>query len=90
MATVKLFGNLRQLAGATAVTIPGRSVRQLLDQLCTHYPALETAVFDNNQLRPHVRIMIAGRDIELDQGLETAVNSDDTLAIFPPIAGGLS
>ncbi len=88
MAEVKLFANLRQVAGTTAVTIPGTTVADVLHALFNQYPALETAVLENNQPKPHVRIMVNGHAIELADGLETAVTDTDQIAIFPPIAGG--
>lgn len=90
MALVKLFANLRQHADKTAVTIPGTTVADVLQNLFYQYPALETAVLENNQPKPHVRIMVNGHAIELGDGLATAVNNTDQIAIFPPIAGGQS
>jgi molybdopterin synthase sulfur carrier subunit len=89
MAQVKLFGGLQRKAGATAVTIVGSTIQELLQNLIVSHPELETAVLDDsNQLKPHVRVMINGHDIELGDGLETAVTDQDAVAIFPPIAGG--
>lgn len=89
MAQVKLFGGLQRKAGTTAVTVNGSTIQALLQHLFIPHPELETAVFnDQNQLQPHVRIMVNGHDIELGDGLETAVTDQDTIAIFPPIAGG--
>jgi molybdopterin synthase sulfur carrier subunit len=89
MAHIKLFGNLQRRAGTTAVTASGDSIADILQTLFVSYPDLETAVLDDNQQpKPHVRIMVNGHDIELGDGLETAVNEQDTIAIFPPIAGG--
>jgi molybdopterin synthase sulfur carrier subunit len=88
MALVKLFGGLGRLTGGTAVDAPGGTVVAVLDYLCTAYPELETAVLDGGQLLPHVRVMVNGLDIELGAGIDTAVGENDTMAIFPPIAGG--
>jgi molybdopterin synthase sulfur carrier subunit len=89
MAQVKLFGGLQRKAGTTAVTIPGCTIQEIMQNLTVSYPALETAVLDDqNQLKPHVRVMVNGHDIELGDGLKTAVTEQDTIAIFPPIAGG--
>jgi len=89
MAQVKLFGGLQRKAGTTAVTTSGSTVLEVLQILFTHHPELETAVTDDqNQLQPHVRVMVNGHDIEFKEGLETAVTDQDTIAIFPPIAGG--
>ena len=88
MARGKLFGNLRDYAGAHEIEGGGATVNQVLNGLCDEYPGLRDAIFDGDRLLPHVRVMIDGRDIELDQGLDTPIGADDQLAIFPPIAGG--
>lgn len=88
MIQVKLFGNLRQHAGGAVVSAPGETVWDVFEALFAQYPALKSAVMDGGQLRPHVRVMVNGRDSELTDGLETAVSDKDQIAIFPPIAGG--
>ncbi len=89
MAQIKLFGSLQRRAGTTAVITSGETVAEVLQVLITQYPELETAVFDPHyQLNPHVRVMVNGHDIELADGLQTAVTNQDAIAIFPPIAGG--
>ncbi len=88
MIQVKLFGNLRQYAGQATVAASGATIQELLLDLCTTFPALGSAIFDQGQLQSYVRVMINGRDIELAEGLDTLVNERDQVAIFPPIAGG--
>ncbi len=90
MAKVKLFANLRKLTDQTTFSFPGNTVADVLHALFNQYPALKTAVLENNQPKPHVRIMVNGHAIELANGLETAVADTDQIAIFPPIAGGQS
>ena len=85
---IKLFGGLRQKAGAAEVHVHGTTLRQALQNLCAENDALHTAVFDGDMLRAHVRVMINGHDSELAQGLETAVSDGDQIAVFPPLAGG--
>ena len=85
---VKLFGGLRQKAGASEKTASGATVREALESVCDDNDELRQAIFAGDTLRPHVRVMVNGRDSELAQGLETAVSDDDVIAVFPPIAGG--
>ena len=87
---IKLFGGLRKKAGAAELNESGATIRDGLEKICAQNEELGSAIFDDNkaELRPHIRIMVSGVDSELTQGLETAVNEDDQLAIFPPIAGG--
>ena len=88
MATVKLFGGLRDHAEAHALEVDGETVGAALDGLCMGRAGLREALFLDGKLQPHVRVMVNGRDIELDHGLATLVDREDQIAIFPPIAGG--
>ena len=85
---VKLFGGLRQSAGGAEKTTSGSSIREALENLCLENSVLYDAIFDGDELRPHIRIMVNGHDSELAKGLDTPVTEDDVLAVFPPIAGG--
>lgn len=88
MAQVKLFGGLPRLAGGNVHQAAGQTVQAVLAELFARFPALQTAVLDGAAPRPYVRIMVNGHDVELGDGLATAVTGEDTIAIFPPIAGG--
>jgi molybdopterin synthase sulfur carrier subunit len=88
MPAVKLYGNLRRAASAAQVVIAGDTVGAVLQALCADNAALAAAIFDGAQLRAHLRVLVNGHDIELAQGLDTRVNAQDQIAIFPPIAGG--
>jgi len=88
VATVKFFGNLREIAGNPHFEVPGENVSDLLQALCVGNEALREAIFDGALLRPFIRVMLDGQDIELAQGLNTQVSDANSIAIFPPIAGG--
>jgi molybdopterin synthase sulfur carrier subunit len=88
MTTVKLFGGLRSHVDATEFEVAGATVGVALNTLCEGNEGLRAAIFDGESLRPHVRVMVTGKDIELQQGLDTPLGDSDQLAIFPPMAGG--
>jgi molybdopterin synthase sulfur carrier subunit len=88
MPKVKLFANLRRYSPSPTLEVPGRSVAETLAALCEQNDELREAILQDGRLKPHIRVMLAGRDVELAQGLETPVGDQDVLAIFPPIAGG--
>ena len=88
MPYITLFGNLRRLAGITQTQASGATVRQAIETLCANNAALRDAILHDDALRPNVRVMVNGYDVELAQGLDTPVKIDDQMAIFPPIAGG--
>ena len=88
MATIKLFGNLRQMAGKPILSVDGQTVFELLEKLMPQYASIVDAILDEAKLKPYYKIMVNGIDISLSQGLDTPVKDSDVVAIFPPIAGG--
>jgi MoaD family protein len=85
MATVKLFANLRKLAGTKELSITGTTVRAVVNELAERSSEVGSVILENGNLRPHFIVTLNGRNI-LD--LDTAVTEQDTIAIFPPLAGG--
>jgi len=85
MPVVKLYANLRKLAGTKELSITKTTLRAVLNELVEQHPALGGIVLENGQVRPHVVITINGHNaIELN----IPVTEQDVIAIFPPIAGG--
>jgi molybdopterin converting factor small subunit len=46
------------------------------------------AIFDDGKVRKFFKILHNGRDIDFEQGLKTKLESEDVVAIFPPVGGG--
>jgi molybdopterin converting factor small subunit len=92
MPVVKLYGSLRKIPGGGGAEGASwnyaPSVRALLEVLCASSPELCQALLDQGALRPHIRVMVNGHDIELAQGLDTPLDEADQVSIFPPIVGG--
>ena len=88
MPVVKLFGNLRRQTETPQLRVPGETVRAVIESLCDQTPTLREAILDGSDLRPYVRVMVAGRDVALDRGLDTPIQENDQIAVFPPLAGG--
>ena len=87
MPTVKLYANLRKLAGTKEVSIRGDTVGRVLDQLVNTNPSLQAVLLEKEGLRRHVIITLNGHTIS---ELDTQVTEQDVIAVFPPIAGGTS
>jgi sulfur-carrier protein len=89
---IKLFASLRQpgIGGQVELPVASTTVRHALDELFARVPALRPHIMhpDGHALLPFVNVMLRGRLIRDLQGLDTPVTDDDTLAIFPPVAGG--
>jgi molybdopterin synthase sulfur carrier subunit len=45
-------------------------------------------LLENGHIRSYFKITLNGHDIALVNGLDTPVDDQDQVAIFPPIAGG--
>jgi sulfur-carrier protein len=88
MPLIKLFANLRLLAGTAELEVPGDTVQAVLENLFVEKGILKTHILDGDKLRPYVRVMVNGMDVELGQGLSTPLNLGDQVTIFPPITGG--
>ncbi len=91
MATVKLFGVLRDRAGTGKVEVPGgMTIRGILEYLGKIYgsPVRDLLLEEKagrQEKRQPVVILIEGRP-QID--LEREVGRDETVTIFPAVAGG--
>jgi len=85
MPAIKLYANLRQLAGTKELSVTGSTVRAALSELVKMNPPLGEVIFENGKLRPQIVVTINGRHaVELD----ALLTERDVVAIFPPITGG--
>ena len=89
---VRLFATLRQVAGAKEVEVDlegDEPVRHALERLVEIHPNLKDRVFDEKGgLQRSVIILLRGRNIRLEKGLDTVLGEGDYLALFPPVGGG--
>ncbi len=90
--TIRAFATLREVIGAreTALSLaPGETLGNLLEKLCEAYPGLRQHLFDAaGRTKPHIIILKNGRNIASLRQLETSIDEDDVIALFPPVAGG--
>ena len=85
MATIKLYANLRNIAGTKELSISGASLDEALNELVKEVPALDGVILEDGQIRPHFIITINGHNATR---INIPVTEQDLIAIFPPITGG--
>ena len=89
MPSFRIPTPLRPYSGGNSqVEVSGDTVGSALDDLTNQYPDLRQHLYDGQQLRSFVNIYLNQEDIRYGDGVNTAVDSNDTLMIIPSIAGG--
>ena len=91
MATIEIPTPLRPYANNQAVVnVSGDTVEAVLTDLIANFPTLEKHLKDKKgNLRSFINIYLGDEDIRSLEGLDTEVESGDTLVIIPSIAGGV-
>jgi molybdopterin synthase sulfur carrier subunit len=88
MARLKLFGSFRSYVSSREINLAAATLRQALDRLWSENPKLRAAMVEGEALRPYVRLLVNGRQLDPGQGLDTPLGPEDEVAIFSPMAGG--
>ncbi|KDE58235.1 small archaeal modifier protein 1 [Halostagnicola sp. A56] len=88
----KLFADLAELAGDKHVSVDvdgDATVEDALEALLADRPALEERVLEDGELRTQINVLRNGTNVQTrEEGLETELEADDELALFPPVSGG--
>jgi len=89
---IRTYATLRDLLGVSTIdlALPGPAdIRYVLDRLVEDYPALAGKLWDAaGNWSGFVTVLRNGRSVEYLQGLETPVQDDDNISLFPPVGGG--
>jgi molybdopterin converting factor small subunit len=90
VSTIKIPPVLRaSTGGEREVAAEGADVGEVLRALATQHPATASQLFgDDGTLNRYVNVYLNDEDVRVLNGLDTAVNADDTLVILPAMAGG--
>jgi|GEM_PF-6380704 len=88
MIQIKCYGPLRETVSQISLEVQTPlSIRQLLLQLCQRYPALQ--LFDaSGKFAPHIVVLVEGKNMWSQEGLETKITQRTTVALVHPIEGG--
>ena len=89
MSVVRIPPTLREDAGGEReVLADGSTVRELLDDLASRFPALGARILDNGGVAPFVNVYVEGEDVRTRDGLDTPVGEASTVILLPAMAGG--
>jgi molybdopterin converting factor small subunit len=89
MTTIRIPPTLRsETGGERQVPAQGDTVRELLDDLMTRFPALRTQLVADDDIAPYVNVYVEGEDVRTLDGLETPVAFGSTVILLPAMAGG--
>ncbi|MFX0116617.1 MAG: ubiquitin-like small modifier protein 1 [Candidatus Hodarchaeota archaeon] len=89
---IRLFASLRERIGQKELEITkeeAKTVQKLIELLIRRYPEAEDLLVRDGELSSFYHILINGKNITLLDGTKTIFNEDDTVAILPPIGGGI-
>jgi molybdopterin synthase sulfur carrier subunit len=89
MTTVRIPPPLRaSVNGERTVEADGATVRDVLDDLTSRFPALRGQVFEGETIAPFINVFLQNEDIKTLDGLDTSVADGSTLMLLPAMAGG--
>jgi molybdopterin converting factor small subunit len=89
VTSVRIPPTLReQVGGSREVAAEGDTVRELLDDLMSRFPALRPQLVEDDDLAPFVNVYVEGEDVRTREGLETEVRPGATVILLPAMAGG--
>jgi sulfur-carrier protein len=89
MTKVRIPPTLREeTRGQREVEVEGATVRELLDDLATRFPALGRQLLENGSVAPFVNVYVENEDIRTLNGLETPVREGSSVVLLPAMAGG--
>ena len=88
MTSVRIPPMLRdQVEGQREVLGEGETVRQVLEDVTTRYPALRANLFEQGDLSPFVNVYVGRDDVRTLEGLDTPVGASSVI-LLPAMAGG--
>ena len=87
MAVVWVPALLRELAqGQEQVSVPGETVRELIDRLEEHFPGMRERLCENGRLRHSIAVVVDGSVSH--QGLRRRLAEDSQVRFMPAMKGG--
>ena len=88
--TVKFFANFREAVGVENTEVKeAKDISSMLSALVARFgEKLKEQLYDGKRLRESVNILVNGRGLDMEKGLDAKLKDGDVVAIFPPVSGG--
>ncbi|ERH04276.1 MAG: MoaD family protein, archaeal [Halorubrum sp. J07HR59] len=88
---LKFFATFREAVGSKTISLEfddGIEVEDVLQSLESDYAELKGNLMEDGDLAPQISVLKNGNEVLHLDGIATPLEGGDTLAIFPPVAGG--
>ncbi|MFX0085529.1 MAG: ubiquitin-like small modifier protein 1 [Candidatus Hodarchaeota archaeon] len=89
---VKFFATFKYITNQNEIEIQlddGTNIAQLMEILFKSYKDLEKEIYNDNRIiKDYVQILKNGRNIKYLDNINTKLENNDVIAMFPPVAGG--
>lgn len=87
---VKFFAYIRDYTKTKEIQVDYRgTLHELLIQLCNMFGRdFGKKIFNGDEISSEIIILINGRNMVHLQGIDTVLNDEDEISIFPVVAGG--
>ncbi len=87
MPIVTIPALMRNLTnGKDNVTIPGSTLREIIDNLETRYPGIQARLCEQGRIKPGIAVYVNG--ILTREGMRERVDTDAEIHFLPAISGG--
>ncbi|MBI2966043.1 MAG: MoaD/ThiS family protein [Chloroflexi bacterium] len=87
MANVFVPYNMRKLTGGkTQVRVPGKNLRELIENLEKAFPGTKELIVEDDRLKPGLAAIVGEQPTR--QGLMTKLDDDTEVHFLPAISGG--
>ncbi len=85
-----MFAQISEIAGRKELSLEGKTVAEVIDELVKEVPELEDELFkeEQNELSEDIIVLKDGRNINYLNGLQSEVEEGDKISIFPVVGGG--
>ena len=85
-----MFTSLRALTGIRETQLEAEIVQEVIDILGNQFgdKFRKMVLEPDGSLKSYFHVLVNGRHVRLQQGLQTPLSEGDVVAIFPPIGGG--